>query len=101
MEALRKKSKDRSPLPKERLEDLIAWSLCQGFLAEKFHFTPYSTIPFLSAGVKMSDVVSGRERAIMECAPLASEAESSNGKTKGGGQKRKRTPEVVTIDEDD
>ncbi|XP_022651665.1 putative ATP-dependent DNA helicase Q1 [Varroa destructor] len=103
VEALRKKGKDRTSLPKERLEELVSWSLCQGYLEEKFHFTPYSTIPFLSAGMKMSDVVSGRDRALMECVPLGdgNGSNASTSKSVFAGEKRKRSPGIVTVADDD
>lgn len=81
----------------------MSWSLCQGYLEEKFHFTPYSTIPFLSAGMKMSDVVSGRDRALMECVPLGdgNGSNASTSKSVFAGEKRKRSPGIVTVADDD
>ncbi|OQR79354.1 putative ATP-dependent DNA helicase Q1-like [Tropilaelaps mercedesae] len=101
VEALRKKSKDRNPLPKERLEELVSWCLCQSYLEEKFHFTPYSTIPFLSPGLKMSDVISGREHALMECVSLEGSSGPSRASSVVAGGKRKRSPDVIAIEHDD
>ncbi|XP_018495859.2 putative ATP-dependent DNA helicase Q1 [Galendromus occidentalis] len=63
VDVLRKKTKS---LPKAQFEQLVAWCLCQGFLEEKYHFTPYSTIPFLVSGSKMNGVVAGKASVEME-----------------------------------
>lgn len=57
-------NKENAPyIVREHVGHLIAWALCEGYLEEKFHFTPYSTISHLAEGPRLKRLLDGRETA--------------------------------------
>ncbi|OQR74352.1 putative ATP-dependent DNA helicase Q1-like, partial [Tropilaelaps mercedesae] len=65
MDLFRKRlNKENAPsVVREHVGHLIAWALCEGYLEEKFHFTPYSTISHLTEGARLKRLLDGRETA--------------------------------------
>ncbi|XP_018494639.1 putative ATP-dependent DNA helicase Q1 [Galendromus occidentalis] len=68
MDVFRKRlNKENAPAHiKEHVGQIIVWSLCEGYLEEKFHFTPYSTISHLAEGSRMKRLIEGSEKAELE-----------------------------------
>lgn len=49
----------KTDLPRERCETIVAWALLEGYIAEKFHITPYAYISYLRAGERKQEITSG------------------------------------------
>lgn len=49
----------KTDLPRERCETIVAWALLEGYIAEKFHITPYAYISYLRAGDRKQEINSG------------------------------------------
>lgn len=51
----------KTDLPRERCETIVAWALLEGYLAEKFHITPYAYISYIRAGEKKEEIDKGEK----------------------------------------
>lgn len=49
----------KTDLPRERCETIVAWALLEGYLAEKFHITPYAYISYIRTGEKKKEIDKG------------------------------------------
>ncbi|XP_075535803.1 ATP-dependent DNA helicase Q1-like [Dermacentor variabilis] len=51
----------KTDLPRERCETIVAWALLEGYLAEKFHITPYAYISYIHIGERKQEIDKGEK----------------------------------------
>lgn len=51
----------KTDIPRERCETIMAWALLEGYIAEKFHITPYAYISYIHDGDKKKEIDSGKK----------------------------------------
>lgn len=62
----------KTDLPRERCETIVAWALLEGYLAEKFHITPYAYISYIRMGEKKQEIDKGEK----VCCPFSMKSEA-------------------------
>lgn len=60
----------KTDLPRERCETIVAWALLEGYLAEKFHITPYAYISYIRMGEKKQEIDKGEK----VCCPFSTKS---------------------------